>query len=185
MTKNFKILRVVLGTICTCIGLCAIFFRFIPVDKSQYQVPENDLMTLTGYLIRAPKKFIESSSSYFIIELNTYPGADFQNRNIFLEATEWKKIIAEVKYHDTVSIKVLKSDFEKKYIKRDSMSFIEKVANLPYDKFEFYSFKFRDKEYVLDLYETAKQNRQDNKLTSSIIGFFFIGMGLYSYRAKK
>jgi hypothetical protein len=185
MTKRFKILRAVSGTICACIGLCIIFFRFIPVDKSEYQIPEKDLMTLTGFLIRAPKYVVESKSSYFVIELNTYPGADFKNGNIFLEATEWKKIIADVKSLDTVFIKVAKSVFEKNYIKRDSMSFIEKVANMSSKSFAFYSFRFRDKEYVLDLYETAKQSRQNNKFASSIIGLVFIGMGLYFYTAKK
>ena len=104
--------------------------NFLTVDKSKYHIPEKDLITLTGYLINDPKYHKSSgkgSSTNFKIELNTYPGVDFQNESVFLKATEWEKIKTDVKYHDTIIIKVLKSDFDKKYIRRDSMSVLEKL----------------------------------------------------------
>ncbi len=188
MTKRFKILRIVSGTVCSCIGLFLIIDNFLPVDKSKYKVPEKDLVTLTGYLINDPayhKSSGNGSSTNFKIELNTYPGVDFQNESIFLKATQWEKIKTDVKYNDTVIIKVLKSDFDNKYIKRDSMSFFGKIANIPLRKFEFYSFKFEGKEYVSDLYEAAKQHQQDNRFAQSIMGLVFVGMGIYSFVAKK
>ena len=109
----------------------------------------------------------------------------FKMKVFFLKATEWEKIKTDVKYHDTIIIKVLKSDFDKKYIRRDSMSVFGKIANMPLDKFEFYSFKFRDKEYVSDLYEAANQHQQDNQFALSIMGFVFIGMGIFSFTTKK
>ena len=102
-----------------------------------------------------------------------------------LKATQWESIKAEVKYHDTVKVKVLKSEFETNYLKRDSMTVLQKIVNYPFDKFKFYSFKFRDKEYVTDLYEAAKQHQQDNLVPQFIIGLAFIGMGIYCFVTKK
>ena len=163
--------------------------NFFPVDKSKYLVSEKNLITLTGYLINDPYYHKSTggkgSSNYFKIELDTYPGVDFKNGSIFLKATQWKSIKAEVKYHDTVTIKVLKSDFEKKYLKRDSMSILQIIAYYPFHKFSFYSFRFRNKEYVTDLYEAAKQHQQDGLFPQLIIGLVFVGMGIYSFVAKK
>jgi hypothetical protein len=104
---------------------------------------------------------------------------------VFLKATKWESIKAKVKYHDTVAIKVLKSDFERKYLNRDSMTVLQQIANYPFHKFEFYSFRFRGKEYVTDLYEAAKQHQQDNLFPQFIIGLVFIGIGIYSFVTKK
>ena len=189
MTKRFKILRVVSGTIFSCVGLFLTLDNFIPVDKTKYSIAENQLTTLTGYLINEPYYHKSSggkgSSTYFKIELNTYPGINFQNESVFLKATKWESIKAEVKYHDTVSLKVLKADFERNYLKKDSMSIFQQVVNYPFDKFEFYSFVFKGKEYVSDLYEAAKQKQQDNLFPQFLIGLAFIGMGIYSFFAKK
>lgn len=188
MTKRFKLLRIVSGTIFSCIGLFLLIDNILPIDKSKYNIPEKDLIPLTGYLINEPKYRKSSgkgSSTNFKIELDTYPGVVFQNESVFLKATEWEKIIADVKYHDTVIIKVLKSDFDIKYIKRDSLSVFRQIANMPLDKFEFYSFKFKDKEYVSDLLEAAKQHQQDNRLASFIMSLVFIGMGIFSFTTKK
>jgi len=189
MTRRFKILRIVSGTIFSCIGLFLTLDNFLPINKSKYYIADKDLMTLTGYLINDPYYHKSSggkgSSTYFKIELNAYPGVDFQNESVFLKATRWESIKAEVKYHDTVNIKVLKLDFERKYLNRDSMTVFQQIANYPFHKFEFYSFKFRDKEYVTDLYEAAKQHQQDNLFPQFIIGLAFVGMGIYSFVAKK
>ncbi len=189
MTRRFKILRIVSGTIFSALGLFLTMDNFLPINKAKYNTPDNDLMTLTGYLINDPYYHKSSggkgSSTYFKIELNTYPGVDFQNESIFLKATQWESIKAEVKYHDTVKVKVLKSEFETNYLKRDSMTVLQKIVNYPFDKFKFYSFKFRDKEYVTDLYEAAKQHQQDNLVPQFIIGLAFIGMGIYCFVTKK
>ena len=188
MTTSFKLLKIVSGSICLCIGLFLIIDN-LTIDKSKYSVADKDLMTLTGYLISDPYYHQSTggkgSSTYLKIELSTYPGLVFQNAGAFLKATEWEFIIAEVKYHDTVNIKVLKSEFEKKYLKRDSLTMLQQIAYYPFHKFSFYSFKFRDKEYMTDLYKAAKQDQQDNLFIRALMGVIFFGWSIYFFVAKK
>lgn len=189
MTRNFKILKLVIGTIFSCVGLFLTLDCLIPVNKSNYSIREDQLMTITGYLINDPYFSRSSggkgSSTHLLIELNTYPGVRFQNEGVFLIATDWKSIKADVKYHDTVFLKVLKSDFEYYYLKKDSLSVFQQIANYPLDKFEFYSFRFKEKEYVSDLYEAAVKKQQNNLIPQFLLGLAFIGMGIHTYRAKK
>ncbi len=187
MTRNFKIVRIVVGTLLSCLGGFLILNNFIPVSKSKYSIKQNQLLTLTGYLSNDPSYYRggKANTEHFLVELNTYPGVNFQNEAIFLTATDWESIQAEVKYHDTVSLKVLKAAFERNYVNRHSMSFFQRIANSPIEKFDFYSFKFKDKEYVSDLYEAAKRDQHDNTFTRFLIGLVFAGMGIYSFTAKK
>lgn len=189
MTTNFKILKVVSGIIFSAIGLFLVSDNFIPIDKSKYLVEESKLKVLQGYLISKPY-FHKStggkgSSNYFVIQLDTYPGLKFQNESIFLRATNWELINAEVKLNDTISIKVLKAEFETNYLKKDSMNIFQKIANYPFDKFQFYSFNFKNKEYMTDLYVAAKNHQQDKLFIQFLLGLGFIGMGIYSFFAKK
>jgi len=188
MTTSFKILKIVSGSTCLYIGLFLIIDNFT-IDKSKYSVADKDLITLTGYLINDPYYHKSTggkgSSTYLKIELNTYPGLAFQNGSEFLKATQWESIKAEVKYHDTVFIKVLKSDFEKKYLKRDSLTMLQQIAYYPFHKFSFYSFRFRNKEYMTDLYKAAKQHQQDKLFIQLLGGLAFVGMGIYFFVAKK
>lgn len=93
--------------------------------------------------------------------------------------------MTDVKYHDTVSLKVLKSKFEKNYINLDSMNLLQKIAAYPFHKFQFYSFKFKEKEYMSNLYETTKDHKRENSFFKFLFGLMFFGMGIYSFKAKK
>lgn len=74
MTRRFKILKIISGTIFSALGLFLTMDNFLPINKAKYNTPENDLMTLTGYLINDPYYHKSSggkgSSTYFKIELN-------------------------------------------------------------------------------------------------------------------
>lgn len=189
MTRRFKILKIVSGTIFSSVGLFLILDNFIPVNKCKYSIPEDNLTTVTGYLIKEPYYHKSSggkgSSTYFQVELNTYPDISFRNEGVFLKATSWKAIKDEVKYNDTVWLKVLKTEFEKKIIKKNSLNIFQHIANSPIDKIEFYSFRFRDKECMSSLYEAAIQMQRDNLFPKFLFGLVFTGMGLYSFLAKK
>jgi hypothetical protein len=188
MTRKFKIIKTAAGTVFCCLGLFLLIYFLSPADKSQYIPGDSQLTTLTSYLISDPyynEGRGKGNSTRFEIKLSGYPGINFQNESVFLRATEWKSIMADVRSGDTVSIKVLKSDFEKLYIKRDSMTFFQQFANHPYNRFAFYSFKFKNKEYVSDLYEAAKNDNNDHLFSRIIMGLAVIGMGLYCFVAKK
>jgi hypothetical protein len=189
MSKRFKILRIVAGTILSGIGLFLTADNFLPVNKATYIKNESQLIALTGPLINDPYYHESSggkgSASYFEIELNNYPDLTFKNESIFLKATDWQLIKSDVKKHDTVVIKVLKTDFEKYYLQKDSLNVVQQIAYYPLDKFSFYSFRFKNKEYVSNLFEAAEKHKRDNLFPQFLIGLAFIGMGIYSFMAKK
>ena len=159
----------------------------MPIDKSEYEKSDEDLMFLTNYLINEPEyqKGTGKNRTFLRLELNGYPGVSFENEDEFLQATSWQSVLKDIKYHDTVSIRVLKNKFQKFYLNKDSLSVFEKIINYPSDRFEFYSLRYKDKEYVNNLFDTAKSYKNERATGRFIMGLIFIGIGIYILIARK
>ncbi len=187
MTRKFKIIKTAAGTVLCGIGIYLIVYFFSSAYTAQYVLNDKQLTTLTGYLISTPYYHEASgrTSSYFEIKLDAYPGISFRNESVFLDATRWKSVMADIKYGDTVFIKVHAGDFEKLYLKRDEMNFFQQLANHPVNNFSFYSLKFKNKEYVSDLYRAAKNEMNDHLFSRTLLSVMFIAMGIYCFVAKK
>jgi len=187
MTKKYRILRVSGLILFSSLGAYLIGTCVFPVDKSKYILPEDKLLTVAGAFTAGERKDVSAgrgTSRVFEVNLTTYPGVKFINSGIFLRATDWKAIQSTIKYPDTVELKVLRSDFEK-YLNRESLTIFQKIAAYPNNKFKFYSFRFKNKEYVSDLYEAAKDHQSDNMVPNFIAGLVSLLIGLYSYFSKK
>ncbi len=188
MTRKFIIFKTAAGTFFCLLGvILGINFISTP-DKSEYLPGDEKLTTLTGYLTMEPQYQAGSGknqSACFEIKLSGYPGVNFRNGGVYLRATQWKSAMTEIKTDDTVSIKVLKSDFEKLYLKRDEMGFFQQLANHPLDNFEFYSLKHKGKEYVTDLYSAALNDQNDNLFGRIMIAMGAFVFGIYCFVAKK
>jgi hypothetical protein len=168
-----------------CVAASVLIGAFLPVRKMRYAVDKTRLMTLTGYLADDPAYHIGGRNPNFQILLHTYPGIFFKNSDILLDATDRVSIKRDIKYHDTVEIKVMREEFEKYYIKRDSMNVWQKAATLRYDHFSFYSLRFRNKEYIRDLYETAKREKRENRQMNIGYAIVFFLLGLYFLNKRK
>lgn len=187
MTKRFKIFKNTIGAVLILLGILIISNIYKPIDDSEYEPRDEDLLTLTNYLIEDPKyqKGTGRSRTFFKLTLNSYPGANFENEYEFLQATSWTSALSSINYHDTVTIKVLKRKFEKFYLHKDSLSFFEQLLFYPTDRFEFFSLRCKEKEYINDLLQAAKAYKNERSVSSFVIGLMFIGMGVYSLLAKK
>jgi hypothetical protein len=187
MTRRFRIFKNTIGAILIFIGLYVIADIYIPIDNTKYERKDEELLTLTNYLINDPKyqKDTGKSRTFIRLELNSFPGANFENEYEYLHATSWTSALQDIKYHDTITIKVLKSKFEKFYLHRDSLSIFEQIIYHPIDRFEFYSLRYKDKEYLNNLSQAAKEYNEERSVSRFVIGLMFIGMGVFSLFAKK
>ena len=187
MTKRFKLFKSIIGTILILIGLLVIGNIYLPINSNEYVNRNEDLLTLRNYLINDPiyQKGTGKSRTFFGLVLNGYPGANFQNEYEYLQATDWTSAVKDIKYQDTVTIKVLKNNFEKFYLNRNSLSFFQQIIYHPIDRFEFYSLEYNGKEYVNNLFQSAKDYKEERNVISFVIGLMFIGTGIYSLFAKK
>jgi hypothetical protein len=186
INSNKKNIRLSIGIAICLIGIIIFYLNFRPVRKIDYNIAEEKLLTLTNYLSDDPT-YIKGSKHIregFRLQLNGYPGIYFENHGVLLAATEWGEFNTQVKYRDTISIKVIKKDFEKYYLYRDSLSPIQKLTNHN-DSYNFYSLVFKNKEYVTDIYEAAKDVRNDSLMPSFIVGITIILIGCYIIFYKK
>jgi hemerythrin len=187
MTRRFRIFKNIIGAILVLIGLYIIADIYIPIDNAKYERKDEELLTLTNYLINDPKyqKGTGKSRTFIRLELNGFPGANFENEHQYLQATSWASALTDIKYHDTITIKVLKRKFDKFYTNRDSLSVLEEIFYHPIDRFEFYSLRYKNKEYVNNLTQAAKEYYEERAVSTFVIGLMLIGMGVFSLLAKK
>lgn len=166
------------------IGVYILIDGFIPVNPKKYNKPDSEFSELTAYLINTPK-YIErggkTSSKFLRLELDSYSGAFFDNEGEFLDAMNWKNVMDDIKYHDTVTIKVLKYEFDKYYLNRNSLPLFKRFFNSS-GRFNFYSLKFKGKEYVKDIYEAAESRRKRNIIYRVLIGGLIIFCGTYFFK---
>ena len=181
--KLNKFLELISGLIMVCLGCYLFLTAFTPITESDYKPDKNKLITLSGTLVNKPTtkelgSAKASSTTVFYFELNSYPFLSLENKNIFLDGTEWKAIISESKMADTVYVDVLKSDYENLYLRRDTMAFFNSINYHERIALPFYSFKIRNKEYVTKLLEAAKVHKENNIIPTFIFGIilFFIGV---------
>jgi hypothetical protein len=188
MTVQLKILKIVCGSIFSLVGLFLIYDANTPVDKNEYDKNESELTTIKTTLLLKPyykKRGGKSGSSSLKLYLDGYPRINIENENDFLKATDFENAVKELNEGDTVSIKVLKTDYEERYIKEESISDLRKIANPGLGRLRFYSLVSNGKEYVNNLLEVAKTQKADKQLLQSFFGLIFIGMGIYFFVTKK
>jgi hypothetical protein len=170
-----------IGIILVVLGVIWLINVFIPVSQSKYKKEENELTTLTAYLINDPKYTRDggrNSSQVLRLELDEIVGVFFDNDGAFLDATDWKAVLKEIKYHDTVTIKVDRSEFERFYIKKSDLTQFQRFIHAPIDRFRFYSLKFKGKEYVHDIYESAERVRKESMLITILLCVAIIFFGI-------
>lgn len=142
-----------------CYTFVSSIFSFFGAPDKSTNIIEDQYVTVTGQLMGDPyyhtARETKKIGEILKVELNTYPGISFENEGYDLLGTDWQAIRAEVKYPDTVALKVLKSEYEKNRLQNDSMALYHEVYKYPVDKFRFYSFKCRNKEYVTNNYGTT------------------------------
>jgi hypothetical protein len=162
-------------------GSFLLIWSFIPINPGKYRKPDSELRVLTSYLINPPKYFKrvgKENRTFLRLELDQLIGAYFENEDEFLEATDWQAVLKEIKYHDTVTIRVLKDQFEKNYQQRSSLSPFELAINHPSYRFSFYSLQCRGKEYVGDIYKIARQRRKHNQFLFTVVYVLITGAGV-------
>ena len=177
----------VTGGVLIIVGLYLLISNFIPIKSNKYRKQDSELTVLTAYLINPPKYFKrvgKNDRTFLRLELDQLIGAYFENEDEFLEATDWKAVLKEIKYHDTVTIRVLKDQFEKEYLQRSSLSPFQMVINHPSDRFSFYSLQCRGKEYIGDIYEAARLRRKRHQLLFAVVYVFIIGVGTMVIRSN-
>jgi hypothetical protein len=183
----FKKIKPFLGPGLIVLGLYILIENFIPLNRNKYQKAENEFTSLTAYLINPPQYIKHNGKNggpFLRLQLDEIVGVKFDNAAEFLEATNWQEVLEDIRYHDTVTIKVLKDLFEKYYINKSSLSEFDKVISHPVDRFNFYSLRFKGKEYVRDIYEVAEQRRKNNIIRWSIVSLLIIAAGIWTIRAR-
>lgn len=187
MTRNFKIFKNIIGVLIILICVYFIINLYLPTDKRKYEKSNSDLLLLTNYLINDPVYNIGTGKNrtYLKLVLNGYPGITFENENEYLQATSLQAVLKDIKYNDTISIKVLKSKFKKFYLEKDSLSTFESIINYPSNRLEFYSLSYKGKEYVNNLFATAESYNDERFTGRLVMCIIFIGIGIYTLMAKK
>jgi len=178
---NQKIKKII-GLAVIVSGLSFSVHSFTPVKKQKYSKSDKELTALTAYLINPPQYYKgggRNSRAFLRLELDGYVRAYFENDDVFLEATDWKAVLKEIKYHDTVTIKVLKKRFDKFYVNQNSLSSFEKIILHPTERFNFYSLQFKGKEYIQDIYQAAEKLRKRNLVLTTIICILIILIGVH------
>jgi hypothetical protein len=174
--REDKLILKIVGALFFIIGMTLLINAIMPINKSEYAPEEKELLPIRNHLINPPKILLsggKASSRYILIEMNGYPGATFKNEHIFLKATNWEAAIKDIKYTDTITLKVSKKAFEETYIKKKKSS-----------KYSFYSLVFNGKEYVSNIYDTAKKDRKEGMIPRICICLVLITIGIICVKIK-
>lgn len=161
-------------------GICSPFYYY---RVSTYIKDDKDLTTLTAYLINHPKYLTsgsgKSSRKILRLQLDGYPGVSFDNDDVLLGITEYKSVLNDIKSHDTVTITVLKNDFENGYLQRESYSPSEKIFKTK-DHFNFYSLIFKNRNYVdfSQIGESVNNRKIRLIISNGLFGGIFLICGI-------
>lgn len=184
---NQKIKKII-GLALIVSGLSLVVYSFTPVKKQKYSKSDQELTSLTAYLINPPQYLRsggKNSREFLRLELDGYVRAYFENDSEFLDATDWRAVLKEIKYHDTVTIKVLKKRFDRFYVNQNSLSSFEKIIYHPTERFNYYSLQFKGKEYIHDIYEAAEKLRKRTLIIRIVVSILLIYLGIYCIRKWK
>jgi hypothetical protein len=180
-----KYFKAASGSILSLLGLFFLYLSLTPVDASEYIKSDNDLTEITAPLLEKPYYNEFGKSVGLFLRLNGYNRINFRNESDFFEATDFKGFTVDAHFGDTVTIKVDKKNFEKWYLKIDSLSLFEQIILRPPNFFNFYSLRFRGKEYVGDVYAIAKKRKNSNLPFYILLSAALIGVGIYIIIVKK
>lgn len=174
------------------LGFWILILPFYQYRSSIYQKTDRELLTITGVLIDEPAYWTtngKQSKTTLRIELNSYPGAFFDNSYEFLDATDYSGILRDIRFNDTLSLKVDSIEFEERFMKRADLPAVKRAFNSKY-YFSFYSLIYAKKEYVKreEIYNYAVIRRNKALIGSILIGTIFIAAGywiFHQFRTKK
>ena len=170
------------GGLVTILGISLFLYPICLFDIGSYVRPKESLALITSPLAISPEYIKKtgnsksSGSNALRLNLQNYPGIYFDNGGVLLDATDYKSVLADIKLGDTVSVLVSKEELSKFGTPEIPQSISEQFAVPPY--LEFYSLKFKDKEYVSDIARIANRHRKDLIIPFSIFGSIFIFFGL-------
>jgi hypothetical protein len=160
-----KDLRYTIGFV--IFGLILLFcaYKFIMIKELQ----SSDIIVFSNKIskdievIRGRKK-----SKSILIKLEKYPEFDFKINGPAFKAIDSENLIEKVKQGDSVFIGIKKADFNRKLIKKDSLTFIDKYFHFKTIAIE--SITAKKKEY-LTLTESNKL-----RISNRYWGFCFFGI---------
>jgi hypothetical protein len=168
-----KYFKAASGSILSLLGLFFLYLSLTPVDASEYIKSDNDLTEITAPLLEKPYYNEFGKSVGLFLRLNGYNRTNFRNESDFFEATDFKGFTVDAHFGDTVTIKV------------DSLSLFEQIILRPPNFFNFYSLRFRGREYVGDVYAIAKKRKNSNLPFYILLSAALIGVGIYIIIVKK
>lgn len=144
----------------------AYHFYITKDDEIQY----TNIHSITDVITNKPEIIKGSKGSRDIhIKLKSWPEFIFQISGNSYEATYTSDYIEYVKVGDTLSLDIMKDEYEMKLSKEKPLGFWDKTVN--YQFIPVYGFKDRNRSY-LTISDYNTQNRSDTS-----IGIWFFGIG--------
>lgn len=148
--------------------------------------PSKPYVTLNQIITSEIKTKREGRSSRsFELKFNDYPEFNFNIKGNYFRAMYTADFMGEVQLGDTITVKILKDDFEKKLAKTKPLTFWDK--SIDYYDIEVVSVSHRDKDYLTLADAVAEKNsgNESNAWGLSIFGAVLLGAGLFIYFKRK
>lgn len=142
---------------------CAYKFVMIKELQSSDIIVFGDKISKDIEIIRGSK-----NSKSILIKLDKYPEFDFKINGPAFKAIDSEDLIEKVKQGDSVFIGIKKTDFNRKLIKKDSLTFTDKYFHFKNISVE--SITAQNKEYL----ELAESNKR--RISNRYWGFGFFGI---------
>jgi hypothetical protein len=134
---------------------------------------ESDLTTINDELINEPKIIKESKGHRSIdIKLKSTPKFTFDISEETYHAMHASDFVKDTKIGDSISIKVLKEDYDKKIVKKTPLTFLDTQG---YTIIKVYEVKYKNKTYLnLSNYNLALEDNEPLYWFSGLLGIFFL-----------
>ena len=154
----------------------------------QFNTPEiqaNQIQRIRD-VITPPLSIEKSSKGYQAIQLHlkSYPEFSFDLNGIALAETNARDFESNVKVGDTLTLEVLKEEYQKKLSREIPLGFWDKTLN--YSLVSVYGLRDQNSTYLhLADYNRAKQ--KDSPIgvwLFGLIGLWVLGTGIYMYSGK-
>lgn len=159
-------------------------FNFYYLNKEA--INYHDLQTITGVITNKAEIHVGSKGSGSInINLRSYPSFNFYISGNSLNATNTSSYIENVKIGDTLTIEILKDEYQKKLTKEIPLSFWDKSIN--YSFISVYGLRDKNTSF-LHFNDYIFELKNDRALVPlflwvfAIVGLFMIGGGFYLFK---
>lgn len=177
--RNFSFFFLFFGLLFLGMGLNFYLRIDAPFPKKPY-VTLNQIITSEVKTKREGK-----SSRSFQLRFNDYPEFNFNIKGNYFRAMYVDDFLAEVQRGDTITVRILKDDFEKKLAKTKPLTFWDKSIN--YYDIPIASVSHGNKDYLTlaDVAVEKNSGRESNAWTLGIFGSVLFGVGLFIYFKRK